>query len=191
MKLSRPSDCYKYMETAQKTDSLAERLADGDPNAPRDLVERHYAELYRYAFAMLRNVHSSEDAVHDAFVNALEALGRYSAERVRGMKLRAWLYRITLNVVRNRVKKNREVAVEEAPSIVEKHSDSERLMDTLDALGRLPERQRVAVSLRYMQDLPYAEISDATGWKENTVKTLVRRGLGNMRTFMDIEEEKG
>lgn len=177
------------METMRKTDPLAERLADGDPLAPRDLVERHYAELYRYAFAMLRDVHSSEDAVHDAFVNALEALGRYSGERVRGMSLRAWLYRITLNVVRNRVKKNREVAVEEVPPVIEKRSDNEGFMDALDALGRLPERQRVAVSLRYIQDLPYAEISAATGQPENTVKTLVRRGLGNMRTFMGIEEE--
>ncbi|CAN5494592.1 sigma-70 family RNA polymerase sigma factor [soil metagenome] len=174
-----------------KTDPIAERLADGDPLAPRDLVERHYAELYRYAFAMLRDVHSSEDAVHDAFVNALEALGRYSAERVRGMSLRAWLYRITLNVVRNRVKKNREVAVEEVPVVVEGSGGREGFMDALDALGRLPERQRAAVALRYVLDLPYAEISEATGWNENTVKTLVRRGLGNMRTFMDIEEEKG
>lgn len=174
----------------RKTDPLAERLADGDPNAPRDLAERHYAELYRYAFAMLRDVHSSEDVVHDAFVNALEALGRYSGERVRGMSLRAWLYRITLNVVRNRIKKSREVAVEAVPAIVEGSGESESLMDALDALGKLPERQRVAVSLRYMQDLPYAEISAATGWKENTVKTLVRRGIENMRGHMNIEEER-
>ncbi len=174
----------------RKTDPLAGRLADGDPLAPRDLAERHYAELYRYAFAMLRNVHASEDAVHDAFVNALEALGRYSAERVRGMSLRAWLYRITLNVVRNRVRKNREFAVEEVPVIVEGFGDNESVMDALDALGRLPERQRAAVALRYMQDLPYAEISAATGWNENTAKTLVRRGLRNMRSHMNIEEER-
>jgi RNA polymerase sigma-70 factor (ECF subfamily) len=173
----------------RKTDSLAERLADGDPLAPRDLVERHHAELYRYAFAMLRDVHASEDAVHDAFVKALEALGRYSSERVRGMSLRAWLYRITLNVVRNRVKKNREVAVEEVPVVVEKEGGGERFMDALDALGGLTEKQRVALALRYMLDLPYAEISDATGWNENTVKTHVRRGLKNMRVRMNIEEE--
>lgn len=190
MKLSTPPDCYMSMETTQKTDPLAGCLADGDPLAPRDLVERHYAELYRYAFAMLRDVPSSEDAVHDAFVNALEALGRYSGERVRGMALRAWLYRITLNVVRNRVKRNREVVVEEVPVVVEGRADREGFMDALDALGRLPDRQRVAVALRYIQDLRYAEISAATGWNENTVKTLVRRGIRNMRGHMNIEEER-
>ena len=37
-------------------------------------------------------------------------------------------------------------------------------MDALDALGRLPERQRVAVTLRYLEDMPYAGVSAATGW---------------------------
>lgn len=190
MKLSSLPGCYKSMETVQKTNPLAERIATGDPHAPRDLVERHYAELYRYAFAMLRDVQSSEDAVHDAFVKALEALGLYSAERVRRMELRAWLHKITLNVVRNRVGKNREVSVEEVPVVVEARRNAEGVMDALDALGRLPEKQRVAVALRYVQDLPYDEISAATGWKVNTAKTLVRRGLQNMRSCMNVEEEK-
>ena len=48
-------------------DPLAVRLADGDPWAARDLVEQHYAGLYRYAFAMLRSKQAAEDAVQDAF----------------------------------------------------------------------------------------------------------------------------
>jgi RNA polymerase sigma factor (sigma-70 family) len=63
-------------------------------------------------------------------------------------------------------------------------------MDVLAALGRLPERQRVAVTLRYLQDLPYAEISGITGWPEGTVKTLVRRGLARLRSMMVMDESK-
>ena len=64
-------------------------------------------------------------------------------------------------------------------------------MDVLAALGRLPERQRVAVTLRYLQDLPYAEISGATGWPEGTAKTLVRRGVARLRKIMAVENPKG
>ena len=53
-------------------------------------------------------------------------------------------------------------------------------LDTLEALGQLSERQRVAVALRYIEDLPYAGIAEATGWPENTCKTLVRRGIGRL-----------
>src|SRR5215218_8261739 len=171
-------------------DPLGARLADGDPLAPRDLVERHYRELYRYAFSVLREERAAEDAVQDAFERAFSALGRYTEERLRDMRLRPWLYRITLNVARNRLRRRREVPVEEVPAVLGSDESRESVMDVLAALGRLPERQRVAVTLRYLQDLPYAEISGITGWPEGTVKTLVHRGLMRLRSIM-IGESKG
>jgi RNA polymerase sigma-70 factor, ECF subfamily len=173
-------------------DPLAARLADGDPLAPKALVERHYRELYRYAFSVLREERSAEDAVQDAFERAFSALGRYSEERLRAMRLRPWMYRITLNVARNRLRQRREVPVEEPPIVGGAPSDEDReaVMDVLAGLGKLPERQRVAVTLRYLQDMPYAEISGVTGWPEGTAKTLVRRGLMRLRRSIG-EEAKG
>jgi RNA polymerase sigma-70 factor (ECF subfamily) len=174
-------------------DPLAARLADGDPLAPRALVDRHYRELYRYAFSVLREERAAEDAVQDAFERAFAALGRYSEERLRAMRLRPWMYRITLNVARNRLRQRREVSVEDPSVVGGAASDDEResVMDALGALGELPERQRVAVTLRYLQDLPYAEISGVTGWPEGTAKTLVRRGLMRLRSLMVVEEPEG
>jgi RNA polymerase sigma-70 factor, ECF subfamily len=63
-------------------------------------------------------------------------------------------------------------------------ADREAWMDALGALGRLSERQRVAVVLRYVEDLPYAEIAETTGWPENTCKTLVRRGIARLGTLL-------
>jgi RNA polymerase sigma-70 factor, ECF subfamily len=47
------------------------------------------------------------------------------------------------------------------------------------------------VTLCYLQDLPYVEISGITGWSEGTVKTLVRRGLARLRSLMTIYDSKG
>ena len=174
-------------------DPLAARLAEGDPLAPKALAERHYVELYRYALSVLREERAAEDAVQDAFERAFAALGRYPEERLRAMRLRPWMYRITLNVARNRLRERREVPVEEISSAGVALSDEgrESVMDVLAALGRLPERQRVAVTLRYLQDLPYAEISGVTGWPEGTAKTLVRRGVARLRKIMAVENPKG
>ena len=171
-------------------DPLGARLADGDPLAPRDLVEWHYRELYRYAFSVLREERSAEDAVQDAFERAFSALGRYSEERLRAMRLRPWMFRITLNVARNRLRQRREVPVEDLSVEAASDEDRESVMDTLAALAELPERQKVAVTLRYLQDMPYAEISGVTGWPEGTAKTLVRRGLMRLRRSI-VEEAKG
>ena len=183
----------RKLERNVEPDPLAARLADGDPSAPGALVERHYLELYRYAYAVLREGRSAEDAVQDAFERALSALGRYPEDRLRAMRLRPWMYRITLNVARNRLRRRREVPVEEISVVDGAGSDEgrESVMDALDALGRLPERQRVAVTLRYLQDLPYGEISGVTGWPEGTAKTLVRRGLLRLRKLMAVEETRG
>jgi RNA polymerase sigma-70 factor (ECF subfamily) len=175
------------------TDPLAARLADGDPLAPRALAERHYVELYRYALSVLREERAAEDAVQDAFERAFAALGRYPEERLRAMRLRPWMYRITLNVARNRLRGRREVPVGEIPSasVAASEDGREDAMDVLDALGRLPERQRLAVTLRYLQDLPYGEISGVTGWPEGTAKTLVRRGVASLRKMMAVEDTRG
>jgi RNA polymerase sigma-70 factor (ECF subfamily) len=173
---------------------LAQRLADGDPRAPRELVERHHAELRRYARALLRDGPAAEDAVQEAFERAFTALGKYSRERIESLSLHPWLYRITLNVVRNVWRdRRREVPVAETPEPDERPgavsgsasgAEKEAWLDTLEALGRLSERQRVAVVLRYIEDLPYAEVSERTGWPENTCKTLVRRGIGRLGVLL-------
>jgi RNA polymerase sigma-70 factor, ECF subfamily len=176
-------------------DPLAARLADGDPGAPRELVERHHTELYRYTRALMRDGPAAEDAVQDAFDRAFTALGKYPKERIESLSLRPWLYRITLNVVRNVWRNSRrEVPVAETPAETDERfgaasgpasgADREAWLDTLEALGRLPVRQRVAVSLRYLEDLPYARIAEVTGWPENTCKTLVRRGIGRLGVLL-------
>jgi RNA polymerase sigma-70 factor, ECF subfamily len=201
VKLSALPWCCMGMETElesandmRSADPLATRLADGDPGAPGELVERHHAELCRYARALLRDTPVAEDAVQTAFERAFVALGKYPEERIEALSLRPWLYRIVLNVVRNVWRDTRrEVSVAETPEPYESFgtvsgsapgADREAWMDALGALGRLSERQRVAVALRYVEDLPYAEIAETTGWPENTCKTLVRRGIARLGVLL-------
>jgi RNA polymerase sigma-70 factor (ECF subfamily) len=200
--------CCMSMETeiesaeGMREDPLAKRLADGDPSAPGEMVERHGAELCRYARALLRDTSAAEDAVQTAFERAFVALGKYPEERISALSLRPWLYRIVLNAVRNVWRDSRrEVYVAEAPEPNERLEtvsgsapgvDREAWMDALGALGRLSERQRVAVALRYVEDLPYAEIAETTGWPESTCKTLVRRGIARLGVLLsDTSDRNG
>jgi RNA polymerase sigma-70 factor, ECF subfamily len=206
VKLSALMLCYMSMESELESendmgclDPLAWRLADGDPDAPRELVERHHAQLYRYARALLRDTPAAEDAVQEAFERAFAALGKYPEERIKTLSLRPWLYRITLNVIRNAWRDNRrEVPVAETPEPDERFGTvsglasgayREAWLDTVEALGRLSERQLVAVALRYLEDLPYAGIAEVTGWPENTCKTLVRRGIERLGALLPDESD--
>ena len=161
-------------------------------------MERHHAALYRRARALLRDTPAAEDAVQEAFERAFVALGRYPEERIVVLSLRPWMYRIVSNVVRNAWRDGRRgVAVAEMPEGTDESfasptgsapgADREGWMDALDAMGRLSERQRIAVALRYLEDLSYAGISEATGWPENTCKTLVRRGIVRLGVLLSEE----
>ena len=168
-------------------------------------MERHHAALYRCARVLLRDTPATEDAVQEAFERAFVAPERYSEERIVALSLRPWMYRIVPNVMRNSWRGGRrEVSVAETPEGTDESfasptgsapgADREGWMDALDAMGRLSERQRIAVALRYLEDLSYAGISEATGWPENTCKTLVRRGvarLGVMLSEGSYENENG
>ena len=184
----------KTAQSSAAKEPLAGRLADGDPAAPREMVERHRAELLRYATALLGDAVAAEDAVQEAFGRAFDALGRYPDGRVRSLSLRAWLYKIVLNVVRNAWRgEGREVSVAEVPEGAGGVGPvgPEAGLDALEALRGLPERQRTAVALRYLADLPYAEIARTTGWPAGTCKTLVRRGLVRMRLSMSATDSDG
>ncbi len=192
MGMENELEAAEYMKSE---DLLTRRLADGDPGAPREMVERYHAELYRYAWALLRDGSAAEDAVQEVFERTFTALGRYSKERIEALSLRPWLYRITLNVARNAWRKSRrEVPVAETPEPDTRFGGAsgstsgtesrESWMDALEALGRLSERQRVVVTLRYIEDLSYADIAEQTGWPENTCKTLARRGIGRLGVLL-------
>ena len=153
------------------------------------IVAHHQDGLYAFAVALTRDPRQAEDAVQDAFVRAYSALKRYDPERRRDLALRPWLYRITLNVIRNRARRpRREVLLAQVPEQVDpgrgpetellRRDDARRL---LGALGQLPEAQRAAVVLRYVRDLSYFEIAEVLGQPVGSAKSNVHRGVAALR----------
>jgi RNA polymerase sigma-70 factor, ECF subfamily len=112
----------------------------------------------------------------------------YPPERVRELKQKAWLHRIAVNVVRNRVRRVRPKLVELNGSEPDHASGPEEDVirrAEIDALASrvacLPPRYREAVVLRHIQDLSYAEVADALQQPVGTVKANVHRGLKMLR----------
>src|SRR2546427_7694175 len=64
------------------------------------MVHEHKDRVFAASLAMTGNRHDAEDVAQDTFLRAYRALGTYSPERIRDLKERAWLHRITVNVVR-------------------------------------------------------------------------------------------
>src|SRR5258708_11089770 len=75
------------------------------------VVRTYQDRLYSFALRLTGSRQDAEESTQDAFVRAYRALQHYPADRRRALRLRPWLYQITLNVVRNRVRRPTLVAV--------------------------------------------------------------------------------
>src|ERR1700687_5450453 len=71
-----------------------------------DFVRTYQDRMYAFTLRLTGSRQDAEESTQDAFVRAHRALGAYPLERRRELHLRAWLYQIVLNVVRNRVRRH-------------------------------------------------------------------------------------
>ena len=152
------------------------------------LVRDHQNRIYALGLVLTGNSHDAEDVAQDTFVRAYRALATYPPERIRDLKQKAWLHRIAVNVVRNRVRGVRPRLVELNGSEPDARNGPEEdvlrkaEIDELAArVACLPARYREAVVLRHVQELSYAEVADALGQPVGTVKANVHRGLKLLR----------
>jgi len=188
--------------TLLNDDTLTRSLTD-DPEAGFEAVVRAYQHrLYAFALRFSGSPRDAEEIAQDAFVRAYRALATYDAERIATLRLRAWLFQITVNVARNRARGRRldEVSLPtsggtdestmdirdemaETPERVAERKDEEEHLAAI--VASLPERYRASVVLRHIQGLSYQEIAAVLGQPAGTVKSNVHRGVALLRQALD------
>jgi len=174
---------------------LTERLARDLDGSFELLVRTHVDRCYTIALRVLGNPHDAEEVAQDALVRAHRALAGYDPQRIRELRLRAWLATIVVNLCRNRVRRHPLPTTPLAPLVETGHepradgstdpaalalagADRERLAALL---ATLPDRYRIPIVLRHVDDLSYAELAEVLGRPEGTLKSQVSRGLAMLR----------
>jgi RNA polymerase sigma factor (sigma-70 family) len=133
-----------------------------------------YAAFLRVAVAIVRDERLGEEAVHDAFVRALRHRRGFRGSGSR----EGWIFRIVVNEAR------RKLGTERPAPTVPEHvaTNGHRETGALEALvAALPERQRLALFLRYYADLDYQAIADALGIKPGTVAATLNAAHSALR----------
>lgn len=169
-------------------DDLTASLADDLDEAFPTLVENAGPGLYWGLRRLCGDHQEAEDLTQEAFIRAYRALGEFNRARFEELRLSPWLWTIALNLGRNhlRSRSRRPAFVEMSDhGIDDPESPDSAAWDT--RLRALPTHQRTAVVLRHVVGMGIAEISDATGRPEGTVKADIHRGLGKLRQMMEQE----
>jgi len=183
--------------------ALVTRFNAGDESAFVEIMRRYHNRLFSLAHNLLRNAADAEEIVQDAFIRAHRGLARFRGDS----SLATWLYRIALNLSRNRYwyffrrRRQDSLSLDHALS-----DDSAATFSDLIASGdddpardtttgeftelislcmeKLDASHREILVMRNVLDLPYEEIARSLGINVGTVKSRIARARESLRRLL-------
>lgn len=182
-----------------------ERLAARDERAFNDLVEAYEQRVFRLLFRMLGRRDEAEDMAQEVFVQVFKAIGTFRGES----KLGTWIYRIAVNLCKNRIKylsrrhtgeeDELEAAAERAPLDGGKGvtfgetSRPDHLLEGIEVerivkecITELDADFREVLVLRDVEDLTYEELCEVTGLPDGTVKSRLHRARSMLKKAVEL-----
>lgn len=150
----------------------------GDRSFP-DLYEREFAAVFRAAYALTSDRALAEDATQEAFSRALARWRRLAGEPWAA----GWIMATALNVARRSLRR-RPLSLPPSGS----DADPEEVLDVRAAISALPRRQQAAVVLYYLADLTVADVANAMGCREGTVRAHLAKARAALARSLGVQE---
>jgi RNA polymerase sigma-70 factor, ECF subfamily len=171
---------------------LMRLVAQGDTTAFEQLIDRHQTLVAGTIARMLGSNSEVEDVAQQVFIRVWKSASRY----VPRAKFTTWLLKITRNLVFNEMRRSKRQAhipiqteseemiplrdeTAQAPDALLLESELQKAIE--EAIGGLPETQRMALVLRRYQELSYEEIADVLELSVPAVKSVLFRARTDLR----------
>lgn len=155
-----------------------------------DDFEAYFAALYprarSVALRIVASVPDAEDVAAEALARALVRWRRVGELSYRD----AWVLRVATNLALDLVRRGRPPATRSDTAVRGPEEDVVLRLALVEALNRLPLRQRQAVVLRHLAGLPEAEVAASLGVSPNTAKKHLQRGLAALRARLGPQTEE-
>jgi RNA polymerase sigma-70 factor (ECF subfamily) len=177
----------------ERDEWLMGQVALGKRDHLEPLVRRYAGPLLTFIQRMIGDRHRSEELFQEVFLAVWAKRRQYQFPR----PFKAWLFGIALNKCRASFRKRRLASIDlsdeaavvvplgSGPSPADAAIATETAALVATAVTRLPPQQRTVVVLRVWDGLSYAEIAEAVGRTEATVRSHMHHGLAAMRKFLE------
>ena len=186
-------------ESDRQDKELMARIAQGDEQAMRELVEKHQGAVYGTIAKMLGDPIEAQDLAQQVFVRVYRAAGTYRAMA----QFRTWMFTIVRNLVFNEHRRRSRATLiplsapdsdPSAPTLdlpdtvnktpIEQALQAEMMAAIDRAIRALPEQQRMAVVLRRYDEFSYEEIADILKTSVPAIKSLLFRAREELRAAL-------
>jgi RNA polymerase sigma-70 factor (ECF subfamily) len=183
--------------------TLIQRFHRGEENAFVEIMQRYHGRIFGLANNLLRNTADAEEITQDTFIRAHRGLANFRGDS----SLATWLYRIALNLSRNRYwyffRRRRQDSISLERNLTDESdatfadliaTDSQTpVQETVTqeftdliavCMERLDARHREILTMRNILNQPYEEIARALGINVGTVKSRIARARENLRKLL-------
>lgn len=171
------------------------RSKEGDEEAFGVLVQKYKTKVYHLAYSLTQNAQAADDLAQEVFIKAYFALDKFREQSEFG----TWIYRIAVNHCRDFLrKKNRltqipfeniagKITTQENETLLEEkeREETEKRQLMYAAIQSLPDKYRVILSLRDIQDFPYSEIAHILNISPGTVDSRLHRARKMLRKKLE------
>ncbi len=176
------------MDCTEPDEVLAER-AKVEREAFGILYERHVRRIYNYVYYRTGSVADAEDLTARTFYQALSNLQRY---KVQGVPFSAWLFRIAHNLVANWHRdsgRHRALPIDGIVELQDPADDPPAAAEGVEeraelrrVIARLPADRQQLLILKFVEQMPNAEIAAVMGRTEGAIKALLHRTIASLKT---------
>src|SRR3982750_1553186 len=174
-------------ESAEHLRDLVARAQQGDREALEELYLIHFDRIYSYLHVSVGNRHDAEDLTTQTFLKMLEKIGSF---KWQSAPFSAWLFRIAHNLAMDHFRGRRrwqpEEEVPEQPGEEEPSAELEAMQSIgresmLKLIDRLSPEQQQVLTLKFVFNLPNAEVAAILDKTEGAIKSLQHRALVSLQ----------
>lgn len=182
----------------ERMKEIVEAARGGDKSAFTRLYQETYNRVYFYAFKLFGNQEDAADVVQDVFVKVFTGIGELKSTEA----FTSWLYRITVNECKNKVRRNsKTILLEEGEEFFQNLIDEEPGLDIamerkdvksylFAVIDLLPEEQKRAVLLYFYEHLTVAQIAEIEEVPEGTIKSRLAMARKKLKRAVEAEERR-
>jgi RNA polymerase sigma-70 factor, ECF subfamily len=193
--MTSPAEPLPASESTEHVRDLVARGQQGDRDALEELYLIHFDRIYSYLHVSVGNRHDAEDLTTQTFLKMLEKIGSF---KWQSAPFSAWLFRIAHNLAMDHFRSRRRwQPEEEVPEPVGDAEPSAELVamqtigreSMLKLIDRLSPEQQQVLTLKFVFNLPNAEVAAILDKTEGAIKSLQHRALVSLQKQIARQEE--
>jgi len=172
------------------TDDHLVLAAKADREFFGELYNKYFDSVARFVYQRTGTKDEAFDITQQVFMQAMMALDKYES---RGFPFSSWLYRIALNEISSRYRKNKnqrtinidDTSVQNVMGEINEPASDEKVDLLLMAMQELDEDEVQLLEMRFFEKRPFKEIAEIKDSNESAVKMKVYRLLDKLKSIME------